>query len=59
MSECSLFSCGVLQYKTVYKKIVHTKNVTVALNVTDSLNGTEPNLSLNLSRVLHSVQVRL
>ncbi|XP_071389599.1 excitatory amino acid transporter 4 isoform X2 [Centroberyx affinis] len=27
------------QYKTVYKKIVHTRNVTVALNLTDSLNG--------------------
>ncbi|XP_071389598.1 excitatory amino acid transporter 4 isoform X1 [Centroberyx affinis] len=28
------------QYKTVYKKIVHTRNVTVALNLTDSLNET-------------------
>ncbi|XP_039985653.1 excitatory amino acid transporter 4 isoform X1 [Xiphias gladius] len=33
------------QYKTVYKKIVHTRNVTVTLNLTNSLNVTEPNLS--------------
>ncbi|XP_039985654.1 excitatory amino acid transporter 4 isoform X2 [Xiphias gladius] len=32
------------QYKTVYKKIVHTRNVTVTLNLTNSLNVTEPNL---------------
>uniref|UniRef100_UPI003AABA7AF excitatory amino acid transporter 4 isoform X5 n=1 Tax=Centroberyx gerrardi TaxID=166262 RepID=UPI003AABA7AF len=44
------------QYKTVYKKIVHTRNVTVALNLTDSLNVTESNLGLNLSRVLHTIQ---
>ncbi|KAM3618977.1 uncharacterized protein V6R79_001202 [Siganus canaliculatus] len=42
------------QYKTVYKKIVHTKNVTVTLNLTDYLNLTES--KLNLSRVLHTVQ---
>uniref|UniRef100_A0A674BZQ9 Amino acid transporter n=1 Tax=Salmo trutta TaxID=8032 RepID=A0A674BZQ9_SALTR len=29
------------QYKTVYKKTIHTKNVTVALSLTDSLNATE------------------
>ncbi|XP_039985656.1 excitatory amino acid transporter 4 isoform X3 [Xiphias gladius] len=28
------------QYKTVYKKIVHTRNVTVTLNLTNSLNET-------------------
>ncbi|XP_039985658.1 excitatory amino acid transporter 4 isoform X5 [Xiphias gladius] len=44
------------QYKTVYKKIVHTRNVTVTLNLTNSLNVTEPNLSANLSRVLHTIQ---
>ncbi|XP_031162913.1 excitatory amino acid transporter 4 isoform X2 [Sander lucioperca] len=44
------------QYKTVYKKTVHTRNVTVALNLTDSLNVTESNLSINLSRVLHTIQ---
>lgn len=47
-----------MQYKTVYKKIVHTRNVTVTLNLTDSLNMTESNLSVNLSRVLHTIQVR-
>ncbi|XP_069378200.1 excitatory amino acid transporter 4 [Paralichthys olivaceus] len=44
------------QYKTVYKKTVHTRNVTVTLNLTDSLNVTESNLSMNLSRVLHTIQ---
>ncbi|GLD62289.1 excitatory amino acid transporter 1-like isoform X1 [Lates japonicus] len=44
------------QYKTVYKKIVHTRNVTVTLNITDSVNVTESNLSVNLSRVLHTIQ---
>ncbi|KAF3690948.1 Excitatory amino acid transporter 1 [Channa argus] len=47
------------QYKTVYKKIVHTRNVTVTLNLTDSLNVTESNLSVNLSRVLHTIQERV
>lgn len=46
-----------MQYKTVYKKVVRTRNVTVALNLTDSLNVTESNLSVNLSRVLHTIQV--
>ncbi|XP_042273539.1 excitatory amino acid transporter 4 isoform X2 [Thunnus maccoyii] len=44
------------QYKTVYKKIVRTRNVTVTMNLTDSLNVTESNLSVNLSRVLHTIQ---
>ncbi|XP_029905404.1 excitatory amino acid transporter 4 [Myripristis murdjan] len=44
------------QYKTVYKKIVRTRNVTVSLNFTDLLNGTESHLSVNLSKVLHTVQ---
>lgn len=47
----------LLQYKTVYKKTLHTKNVTVTLNLTDSLNVTESKLSVNLSRVLHTIQV--
>lgn len=51
------FSCSLLQYKTVYKKTVHTRNVTVTLNLTDSLNVTESKLSVNLSRVLHTIQV--
>ncbi|KAM7409957.1 hypothetical protein PAMA_001441 [Pampus argenteus] len=44
------------QYKTMYKKIVHTRNVTVTTNLTDSLNATESNLSMNVSRVLHIIQ---
>ncbi|XP_074524177.1 excitatory amino acid transporter 4 isoform X2 [Halichoeres trimaculatus] len=44
------------QYKTVYKKTVHTRNVTVALNPTDTLNVTDSTLSMNLSRVLHIIQ---
>lgn len=47
----------MLQYKTVYKKMVHTRNVTVTLNLTDSLNITESNLTVNFGTVLHTVQV--
>ncbi|KAK7889762.1 hypothetical protein WMY93_025322 [Mugilogobius chulae] len=42
------------QYKTMYKKIVRTRNVTVALNITDSFNVTEP--SVNLSQVFQTIQ---
>lgn len=51
------FDLSVWQYKTVYKKSVHTRNVTLTLNLTDSLNVTDPSLALNLSRVLHTIQV--
>lgn len=51
------FSRSVCQYKTVYKKSVHTRNVTVVLNLTDALNVTESKLTVNLSRVLHTIQV--
>lgn len=44
------------QYKTVYKKSVHTRNVTLTLNLTDSQNVTDSRLALNLSRVLHTIQ---
>ncbi|XP_068600019.1 excitatory amino acid transporter 4 [Brachionichthys hirsutus] len=44
------------QYKTAYKTIVHTRNVTVTLNLTDSLNETESKLNLSLSGVLHTIQ---
>lgn len=44
------------QYKTVYKKTVQKRNVTVVLNLTDSLNMTEFNPSVNLSRVLQTIQ---
>uniref|UniRef100_A0AAZ3QUW0 Amino acid transporter n=1 Tax=Oncorhynchus tshawytscha TaxID=74940 RepID=A0AAZ3QUW0_ONCTS len=39
------------QYKTI-----HTKNVTVALSLTDSLNATEAALAVNMSRVLQTIQ---
>lgn len=54
---CCFVSCSLLQHKTLYKKTVYTRNVSVALNVTDSLNVTESKMSINLSRVLHTVQV--
>ncbi|XP_055717730.1 excitatory amino acid transporter 1-like isoform X3 [Salvelinus fontinalis] len=44
------------QYKTVYKKTIHTRNVTVALSLTDSLNATEAALAVNMSRVLQTIQ---
>ncbi|XP_033820917.1 excitatory amino acid transporter 4 [Periophthalmus magnuspinnatus] len=44
------------QYKTVYKKTVRTRNVTVALNLTDSFNITESSPSLNLSQVFQTIQ---
>ncbi|KAM9832427.1 excitatory amino acid transporter 4 [Neosynchiropus ocellatus] len=40
------------QYKTVYKKTLRTRNVSVALNLTDALNVT----GANLSGILHTVQ---
>uniref|UniRef100_A0A8C7NDF7 Amino acid transporter n=1 Tax=Oncorhynchus mykiss TaxID=8022 RepID=A0A8C7NDF7_ONCMY len=44
------------QYKTVYKKTIYTKNVTITLNLTDSLNATEAALAANMSRVLQTIQ---
>ncbi|XP_013869669.1 excitatory amino acid transporter 4 [Austrofundulus limnaeus] len=44
------------QYKTVYKKIVHTRNMTMTLNLTDSLNVTESNLTMKVSKLLHTIQ---
>uniref|UniRef100_A0A8C6SGF6 Amino acid transporter n=1 Tax=Neogobius melanostomus TaxID=47308 RepID=A0A8C6SGF6_9GOBI len=44
------------QYKTMYKKTVHIRNVTEALNLTESFNITESSPSLNLTRVLHTIQ---
>ncbi|XP_056131859.1 excitatory amino acid transporter 4 isoform X1 [Lampris incognitus] len=40
------------QYKTMYKKVIHTKNVTVALNLTDSLNATEAALSETVEEII-------
>lgn len=36
---------------------MHTRNVTLTLNLTDSQNVTDSRLALNLSRVLHTIQV--
>ncbi|XP_020780417.2 excitatory amino acid transporter 4 isoform X2 [Boleophthalmus pectinirostris] len=44
------------QYKTMYKKTVRTRNVTVALNLTDSFNITDSSASINLSQVLQTIQ---
>ncbi|XP_035617521.1 excitatory amino acid transporter 4 isoform X1 [Oncorhynchus keta] len=44
------------QYKTVYKKTIYTKNVTITLNLTDALNATEAALAANMSRVLQTIQ---
>uniref|UniRef100_A0AAY4D6U5 Amino acid transporter n=1 Tax=Denticeps clupeoides TaxID=299321 RepID=A0AAY4D6U5_9TELE len=43
------------QYKTVYKKTVFTKNMTIALNMTDA-NITESNSTSNLTQVLQTIQ---
>ncbi|KAM8888431.1 excitatory amino acid transporter 4 [Synchiropus picturatus] len=40
------------QYKTVYKKTLRTRNISVALNLTDALNVTGANLSV----VFHTIQ---
>ncbi|XP_072245676.1 excitatory amino acid transporter 4 isoform X2 [Leuresthes tenuis] len=52
----NLIEACFMQYKTTYKKIVHTRNVTVTLNLTDASNTTESDLSMNFTRVLHTVQ---
>ncbi|KAG7272153.1 hypothetical protein CRUP_010222 [Coryphaenoides rupestris] len=45
------------QYKTVYKRTVSTRNVTVALNLSDPLNATDSALGgVNLSQVVHTFQ---
>ncbi|MEQ2292746.1 Excitatory amino acid transporter 1, partial [Ameca splendens] len=52
----NLVEACFIQHKTVYKKIVHMRNVMVTLNLTDSLNITDPHLVENLSRVQHPIQ---
>ncbi|KAM4548514.1 excitatory amino acid transporter 4 isoform 1-T2 [Odontesthes bonariensis] len=52
----NLIEACFMQYKTMYKKIVHTRNVTVTLNLTDASNTTESDLSMNFTRVLHTIQ---
>ncbi|XP_077463045.1 excitatory amino acid transporter 4 [Stigmatopora argus] len=46
------------QYKTTYKRIMRTRNVTVSLNITDSaMNATDTNF--NHSEALHTIQETL
>ncbi len=45
-----------LQYKTLYKKTVLTKNVTIVVNATDSFNSTDVSQASNFSTVLQTIQ---
>ncbi|XP_073674394.1 excitatory amino acid transporter 1-like [Garra rufa] len=44
------------QYKTLYKKTVLTKNVTIVVNASDSFNSTDLSQVSNLSTVLQTIQ---
>ncbi|XP_016091280.1 excitatory amino acid transporter 4 [Sinocyclocheilus grahami] len=44
------------QYKTLYKKIVLTKNVTIMVNATDNFNSTDLIQVSNLSTILQTIQ---
>ncbi|XP_077058828.1 excitatory amino acid transporter 4 isoform X1 [Siphateles boraxobius] len=44
------------QYKTLYKKTVLTKNVTIMVNATDSINSTELSQVSNFSIILQTIQ---
>ncbi|XP_027883600.1 excitatory amino acid transporter 4 isoform X3 [Xiphophorus couchianus] len=50
----NLVEACFIQHKTVYKKIVYTRNVT--LNLTDLFNITDSPLNENLTRVQHTIQ---
>ncbi|XP_054907946.1 excitatory amino acid transporter 4 [Poeciliopsis prolifica] len=50
----NLVEACFVQHKTVYKKIVYTRNVT--LNLTDLLNITDSSLNENLTRVQRTIQ---
>ncbi|XP_014889983.1 excitatory amino acid transporter 4 isoform X1 [Poecilia latipinna] len=52
----NLVEACFIQHKTVYKKTVSTRNVTVTLNLTDLLNITDSPLSENLTRVQRTIQ---
>lgn len=45
-----------LQYKTLYKKTLLTKNVTIVVNATDSFNSTDLSQASNFSTVLQTIQ---
>ncbi|XP_072516197.1 excitatory amino acid transporter 4 isoform X2 [Salminus brasiliensis] len=44
------------QYKTLYKKTVSTRNITVMVNASEGINATDSNLLGNFSTVLQIVQ---
>ncbi|KAK7119763.1 hypothetical protein R3I94_021561 [Phoxinus phoxinus] len=44
------------QYKTLYKKTVLTKNVTILVNATDSINSTDLSQVSNFSTILQTIQ---
>uniref|UniRef100_A0A9J8B227 Amino acid transporter n=2 Tax=Cyprinus carpio TaxID=7962 RepID=A0A9J8B227_CYPCA len=44
------------QYKTLYKKTLLTKNVTIVVNATDSFNSTDLSQASNFSTVLQTIQ---
>ncbi|KAG9350703.1 hypothetical protein JZ751_024592 [Albula glossodonta] len=44
------------QYKTVYSRKIYKRNVTIALNLTEALNGTEPTILANVSRLMQTIQ---
>ncbi|KAI4904233.1 hypothetical protein NFI96_031762 [Prochilodus magdalenae] len=44
------------QYKTLYKKTVFTKNITIMLNASEAVNATEPSSVGNFSTVLQIIQ---
>ncbi|XP_008405133.1 excitatory amino acid transporter 4 isoform X2 [Poecilia reticulata] len=52
----NLVEACFIQHKTVYKKTVSTRNVTVTLNLTDLLNITDSPLNENLTRVQRTIQ---
>lgn len=45
-----------LQYKTLYKKTVLTKNVTIMVNATGNINSTDLSQLSNLSAILQTIQ---
>ncbi|CAL9696253.1 unnamed protein product [Knipowitschia caucasica] len=44
------------QYKTMYKKTLRTRNITVALNLTETFNITESSPSANVSQLFQTIQ---
>ncbi|XP_061681662.1 excitatory amino acid transporter 4 isoform X1 [Syngnathoides biaculeatus] len=55
----NLVEASFKQYKTMYKRIVQTRNVTVSLNLTDPSTINATDADVNLSRALHTIQETL